>query len=90
MADDLGTRTDPSKAAMYEFQLEGHLDHDWEGWFGDAHITLKEDGTTLLACPVIDQAALFGLLKKVRDLGMPLISVARIGSGRSPESGVER
>jgi len=63
---------------VYEIKVEGHLSSVWADWFGNATITLEEEGTTLLICPVVDQAALFGLLRKVRDLGMPLISVVRV------------
>lgn len=59
----------------YEIRLQGHLDARWADWFEGLTITLEEDGNTLLTGPVIDQAALHGLLKKVRDLGMPLLSV---------------
>ncbi len=62
----------------YEIRLKGHLDSQWADWFGGMTITLEMDGTTLLTGPIIDQAALHGLLKKVRDLGMPLVSVSQI------------
>lgn len=62
----------------YEIRIKGHLDRGWADWFGELTITLEEDGDTLLAGPVVDQAALYGLLKKVRDLGMPLLSVNRV------------
>ena len=68
--------------AIYEIRLKGHLTDRWAGWFGDVAIGLEEDGTTRLTCPVIDQAALYGLLKKVRSLGMPLLSVNRVESGK--------
>ncbi len=61
--------------ALYEICLKGHLPDRWAGWFGEVSIGLEEDGTTLLTCPVLDQAALYGLLKKVRDLGLPLLSL---------------
>jgi hypothetical protein len=64
-----------SNAQYYEIRLKGHLEARWVKWFDGLAITLEEDGDTLLTGPVIDQAALHGLLKKVRDLGMPLISV---------------
>ena len=64
----------------YEIRLKGHLDARWADWFDGLTITLEEDGDTLLTGPVMDQAALHGLLKKVRDLGMPLLSVIRIQS----------
>jgi hypothetical protein len=60
---------------LCEIRLKGHMDDRWADWFGGATITLEDTGTTLLTCPVIDQAALHGLLKKIRDLGMPLLSV---------------
>jgi hypothetical protein len=61
----------------YEIRLKGHLDDRWADWFAEMHITHASDGTTILTGPVADQAALHGLLRKVRDLGMPLISVLR-------------
>jgi len=65
----------PSNTACYEIRLKGHLDAQWTTWFDGLNITLEEDGNTLLSGPVADQAALHGLLRKVRDLGMPLVSV---------------
>jgi hypothetical protein len=65
---------------LYEILIKGHLDSQWTDWFEGLTITLEEDGNTLLAGPVVDQAALHGLLKKVRDLGMPLISVIQVQS----------
>ena len=62
----------------YEIHLKGHLDNRWSDWFEGLTITLEEDGDTLLSGPVADQAALYGLLKKVRDLGLPLISVSQV------------
>ena len=64
--------------ALYEIRLKGHLTDRWAGWFGEVVIGLEDDGTTRLICPAIDQAALYGLLKKVRSLGLPLLSVNRI------------
>ncbi len=65
----------------YEIRLKGHLNERWADWFEGLTITLEEDGDTLLTGPVIDQAALHGLLKKVRDLGMPLVSVSPLEPG---------
>ena len=67
--------TPTSNAQYYEIRLKGHLDDRWAEWFEGLTITLEADGDTLLTGPVIDQAALHGLLKKVRDLGLPLLSV---------------
>jgi hypothetical protein len=62
----------------YEIRLKGHLEDRWAEWFEGLTITLEEDGDTLLTGPVADQAALYGLLKKVRNLGMPLVSVSPV------------
>jgi hypothetical protein len=62
---------------IYQIRLQGHLSRQWADWFGGVTITLQDNGETLLTCPVVDQAALYGLLRKVRDLGLPLISVTR-------------
>ena len=63
---------------VYQIRFKGHLDSEWADWFDGLSITREDNGHTLLAGPVADQAALFGLLKKVRDLGMPLLSVNRV------------
>ena len=62
---------------VYQIRVKGHLGPRWAEWFGGMTITLEE-GDTLLTGPVVDQAALHGLLRKVRDLGMPLISAVRV------------
>ena len=67
--------TPTSNAKVYEIRLKGHLDARWVKWFDGLALTLDENGSTLLSGPVADQAALNGLLKKVRDLGLPLLSV---------------
>ena len=64
-----------SRHQRYEIRLKGHLDQRWAEWFEDLTITLEENGDTLLVGFVVDQAALHGFLKKVRDLGIPLVSV---------------
>ena len=58
---------------IYKIRIRGHLDQEWADWFEGMTINLRENGDTLLVGPVVDQAALHGLLKKVRDLGMPLL-----------------
>jgi hypothetical protein len=77
MSDKLNSKTDPDKSAIYQIRLKGHLDSGWADWFGGMTITLEDNGSTLLIGPVVDQSALHGLLKRVRDIGMPLISVNR-------------
>jgi len=66
------------EAGNYEIRLKGHLDQRWADWFEGLTIRLEENGETRLIGSVVDQAALHGLLKKVRDLGMELLSVNRI------------
>jgi hypothetical protein len=63
---------------FYQITVKGHLDNRWANWFEGLTITALDDGETLLTGPVVDQAALHGLLRKVRDLGMPLLSVTRV------------
>ncbi len=71
-------KSDPGQPVIYEIRIKGHLGRQWTNWFGGLTITLEEDGDTLLTGPVVDQAALHGLLKKVRDLGTPLVSVIQV------------
>jgi len=78
MSNDLKQKTDSCEPMIYQIRLEGHLDDQWTGWFGGMTITMEENVNTLLTGPVVDQAALFGLLKKIRNLGMPLVSVNRV------------
>ncbi len=67
----------------YEIRIKGHLDDRWAAWFGGLTLTREDNGETLLTGPVVDQAALHGLLRKVRDLGMPLLSVTRVRPGQA-------
>lgn len=68
---------------FYKIRLKGHLDAQWASWFDSLTITLEKNGDTLLSGPVVDQAALHGLIKKVRDLGIPLVSVVQVPSNSS-------
>ena len=78
MSNKLNPKKEPSQPMVYQIRLKGYLSHQWIDWFEGLTITLEDTGDTLLTGPVIDQAALHGLLKKVRDLGMPLISVSQV------------
>lgn len=68
----------PHQPGQYQIRLQGHLDPRWTGWFAGLEISHTAEGETLISGPVPDQAALHGLLRKVRDLGLPLISVHRL------------
>jgi hypothetical protein len=83
MSNELDPKTDPDRPMVYQIRLKGHLGSQWTDWFGGLTITLEDSGDTLLTGPVVDQAALYGLLKKVRDLGMPLLSVNCVEPGPS-------
>ncbi len=69
---------DVHQPLIYQIRVKGSLGRPWQDWFGDVTITLEDNGDTILTCTVIDQSALHGLLKKVRDLGLPLISVNQV------------
>jgi hypothetical protein len=77
MSNKRNPKTDSGEPMIYQIRIKGHLGRQWTDWFGGLTITLEDNGDTLLTGPVVDQAALHGLLKKVRDLGMPLLSVIR-------------
>jgi len=82
-------KINPNPPIVYEIRIKGHLDSQWSDWFEGLTITLKEDGDTLLTGPVIDQAALHGLMKKVRDLGMPLVSVSPVNPSQADLSNIK-
>ena len=82
-------KTDPNQPTVYQIRIKGHLGSQWTEWFGGLVITLEDNGDTLLTGPVVDQAALHGLLKKVRDLGMPLVSVSPLEQGQADQSDVK-
>jgi hypothetical protein len=70
------------ETAPYEIRIKGHLADRWAEWFEGLTITLEDNGDTLLATSQIDQTTLYGLLRKVRDLGLPLLSVGRVEPGQ--------
>jgi len=83
MSNNSDPRTNPGQPVVYQIRIKGHLSSQWTGWFEGLTIALEQDGDTLLTGPVIDQSALHGLLKKVRDLGLPLVSVCPVESGQT-------
>ena len=89
MPNELNSEIDPGQPTVYQIRIKGHLSRQWADWFGGLTLTFEENGETLLSGAVIDQAALYGLLKQVRDLGMPLISVIRINPDQAdvPDAG---
>lgn len=78
MSSKFNSEIDPDQPVVYQIRIKGHLGRQWTDWFGGLTITLENNGETLLSGTVVDQAALHGLLKKVRDLGMPLVSVSPV------------
>ena len=72
----------------YEIRVKGHLNSRWAAWFDGLSLSTESDGTTIIHAPVADQAALHGLLQKVRDVGLPLVSVTQLDSDQ-PESTTE-
>jgi hypothetical protein len=87
MSDERNFRTDLGEPMFYQIRIKGHLDTQWTDWFSGLTITLEDNGDTLLTGPVVDQAALYGLLKRVRDVGLPLISVAQVEPGPTARPG---
>jgi hypothetical protein len=89
MSNELKPKPNPSQPVVYQIRIKGHLGSQWTDWFEGLTITLEDNGDTLLTGPVVDQAALHGLLKKVRDLGMPLVSVSPVEPGEADVSEVK-
>jgi hypothetical protein len=82
MSETPASNDKPDGPGHYEIRLKGHLDDRWVEWFEGLSFTRESDGTTLLSGPVTDQAALHGLLRTVRDLGLPLIEVIQVKPDR--------
>jgi len=83
MPDGHDLQTNPNQSVVYQIRIEGHLRPQWADWFEGLSITLEADGVTLLTGPMLDQAALYGVLKKVRNLGLPLLAVNRVEPGQA-------
>jgi hypothetical protein len=78
MSETHASIEDHHEHGLYEIRLKGHLDDRWAAWFEGLTITREDNGETRLTGPVVDQAALHGLLRKVRDLGLPLVAVIHV------------
>jgi hypothetical protein len=87
MSNKLNQNIDLNQPVVYQIRIKGQLDSQWADWFAGLTIILEDDGNSLLTGPVVDQAALHGLLKKVRDLGMPLVSISPVVSSPSETLG---
>jgi hypothetical protein len=88
MSNELNSESEKAQPLVYEIRIKGHLGREWTDWFEGLAITALDNGETLLTGPVVDQAALHSLLRKVRDLGVPLLSVNRVKPGEAEASGV--
>ena len=89
MSNKDNPKRDANQPTIYQIRIKGHLGRQWTDWFEGLTVMLEEDDNTLLLGPVTDQAALYGLLKKVRDLSMPLLSVNSVEPEREDVSDVK-
>ena len=89
MSNKPNLKSNPDQPTIYQIKVKGRLDDQWSDWFDGMTITPDEDGSTLIAGPVIDDAALHGLLKKVRDSGMQLLLVKRVEPGQADEVDID-
>ncbi len=84
MTNEPNPQTEPTQPFIYQIRVQGHLGTQWTDWFGGLTITEDGNGDTLLTGPVVDQPALYGLLRQVRDLGLTLISLNRVETVHAP------
>ena len=89
MSETHSSTGDQNEPGYYEIRIKGHLDNRWANWFDGLTLTQETNGETLLTGPVVDQAALHGLLRKVRDLGLPLVAVSPIKPSSADTSDAE-
>ena len=83
MSNEINSEIDPGQPLVYQIRIKGHLGREWTDWFEGLTLTLEDNGDTLLTGPVVDQAALHGVLRKVRDVGVPLLSVNHVEPGQA-------
>ena len=88
MSGTYNSEIHPGQPVIYQIRLKGHPGRHWADWFDGFTMTLEDNGEALLTGPVVDQAALHGVLRKVRDLGMPLLSVVCINPGPADGSAI--
>jgi hypothetical protein len=89
MTDQWTPTPDRPEAGRYEIRLSGQLDAHWASWFDGLTVSREGDGTTLISGSIVDQAALHGVLQRVRDLGLPLVSVSRVEPDPPRTTGVD-
>jgi hypothetical protein len=90
MPGERKSERDRDQPKIFQIRIHGHLSQQWKNWFDGLTITLEEDGNTLLSGPVADQSALHGILKKIRDLGMPLLSVNFVDSDPATKKDIDQ
>src|ERR671922_2344844 len=90
MSNELNSKSEKAQPMVYQIRIKGHLGREWADWFEGLTLTALDNGETLLTGPVVDQAALYGLLRKVRDLGIPLLSVIPVNPGQADGSDVNQ
>ena len=90
MSQKRNPKTGPGQPMVYQIRIKGHLDPLWNEWFEGLTLTLEDNGDTLLTGSVVDQAALHGLLKKIRDLGLPLVSFCPFEHNQTNQTDVTR
>jgi hypothetical protein len=83
MSNEINSESEKAQPMIYQIRIKGHLGRHWTDWFEGLTLTALDNGETLLTGSVVDQAALHGLLRKVRDLGVPLLSVSRVEPGHA-------
>ena len=88
MSNEINSKIEKAQPMVYQIRIKGHLGREWTDWFEGLTIQLQDNGETLLTGQVVDQAALYGVLKKVRDVAMPLLSVVCVTPGQAEASDV--
>ena len=83
MSNEINSESEKAQPLVYQIRIKAHLGREWTDWFEGLTITLEDNGETLLTGAVVDQAALYGLLRKVREVGMPLLSVVCMIPGQT-------